>query len=135
MPLKIEIVLIVWVVFIQLVFAHSVRKIDFLGNGKLEGYSGYITVDQINGGNMFYWFFPTQNANKSVPLITCNRKIMLLFLVKLIDNFFKGFKLIKINFLLILIVINTTLITNRLSKTREVQVLRIKTKKNFILET
>lgn len=32
-------------------------------------YSGFITVNETAGSNMFYWFFPAQNGNANAPLL------------------------------------------------------------------
>lgn len=34
-----------------------------------ESYSGFITVNATTNSNMFYWYFPAQNGNKSAPLL------------------------------------------------------------------
>ena len=35
----------------------------------VESYSGFITVNQTTNSNLFFWFFPAENGNKSAPLI------------------------------------------------------------------
>jgi len=35
----------------------------------LESYSGFITADQANNGNMFFWFFPAAENPESAPVV------------------------------------------------------------------
>ena len=35
----------------------------------VDSYSGFITVNQTTNSNLFFWFFPAENGNKSAPLI------------------------------------------------------------------
>ena len=36
---------------------------------EVESYSGFITVDEKHNSNLFFWFFPAENGNKSAPLV------------------------------------------------------------------
>ncbi|XP_026804092.1 venom serine carboxypeptidase-like [Rhopalosiphum maidis] len=35
----------------------------------IESYSGYLTVDETYGSNMFFWFFPAANGNADAPVL------------------------------------------------------------------
>ena len=35
----------------------------------VESYSGFITVNRTTNSNLFFWFFPAENGNKSAPLL------------------------------------------------------------------
>jgi vitellogenic carboxypeptidase-like protein len=39
------------------------------GIGNFTSYSGYFTVNETTGSNMFFWYFPAQNGNASAPLL------------------------------------------------------------------
>jgi len=38
-------------------------------NSDLESYAGFITVDEPNQGNMFFWFFPAQENPETAPVV------------------------------------------------------------------
>ena len=38
-------------------------------NGEVESYSGFLTVDPSNNGNMFFWFFPAQENRENAPVV------------------------------------------------------------------
>jgi hypothetical protein len=35
----------------------------------VESYSGYLTVDKPNNGNMFFWFFPAEESPETAPVV------------------------------------------------------------------
>ncbi|XP_027852894.2 venom serine carboxypeptidase-like [Aphis gossypii] len=35
----------------------------------IESYSGYLTVDEVHGSNMFFWFFPAMNSAQDAPVM------------------------------------------------------------------
>lgn len=35
----------------------------------IESYSGYLTVDEKHGSNMFFWFFPAMNSARDAPVM------------------------------------------------------------------
>lgn len=35
----------------------------------INSYSGYVTVDKKYNSNIFFWYFPAQNRNKSAPVL------------------------------------------------------------------
>ena len=35
----------------------------------VESYSGFLTVDKPNNGNMFFWFFPAEENPESAPVV------------------------------------------------------------------
>lgn len=37
--------------------------------GAIESYSGYLTVDEKHGSNLFFWFFPAMNGAANAPVI------------------------------------------------------------------
>ena len=36
---------------------------------QVESYSGFLTVDKPNNGNMFFWFFPAEEAPETAPVV------------------------------------------------------------------
>ena len=38
-------------------------------NEDIESYSGFLTVDKENHGNMFFWFFPAEEDAEDAPLV------------------------------------------------------------------
>jgi vitellogenic carboxypeptidase-like protein len=39
------------------------------GIGSQESYAGFITVNETNNNNMFFWYFPAKNGNATAPLL------------------------------------------------------------------
>ena len=39
------------------------------GHSDIESYAGLITVDEANNGNMFFWFFPAEEAPETAPVL------------------------------------------------------------------
>jgi len=37
--------------------------------GAIESYSGYLTVDELHGSNMFFWFFPAVTGKVDAPVL------------------------------------------------------------------
>ncbi|CAI6361672.1 unnamed protein product [Macrosiphum euphorbiae] len=37
--------------------------------GAIESYSGYLTVDEAHGSNMFFWFFPAASGKSDAPVL------------------------------------------------------------------
>lgn len=37
--------------------------------GNIESYSGYLTVDEAHGSNMFFWFFPAVSGKADAPVL------------------------------------------------------------------
>ena len=35
----------------------------------VESYSGFLTVDKPNSGNMFFWFFPAEESPETAPVV------------------------------------------------------------------
>ena len=35
----------------------------------VESYSGFLTVDAPNNGNMFFWFFPAEESPETAPVV------------------------------------------------------------------
>jgi len=35
----------------------------------MESYSGFLTVDKVNNGNMFFWFFPAEEDPENAPVV------------------------------------------------------------------
>jgi len=38
-------------------------------DAQMESYSGFLTVDPDNNGNMFFWFFPAENEPSTAPVV------------------------------------------------------------------
>ena len=38
-------------------------------NEAVESYSGLLTVDPANNGNMFFWFFPAEESPETAPVV------------------------------------------------------------------
>ena len=38
-------------------------------NDAVESYSGFLTVDAPNNGNMFFWFFPAEESPETAPVV------------------------------------------------------------------
>ena len=38
-------------------------------NDAVESYSGFLTVDEPNNGNMFFWFFPAEENPETAPVV------------------------------------------------------------------
>merc|ERR1719187_33879 len=38
-------------------------------NEDIESYSGFLTVDKPNNGNMFFWFFPAEQSPETAPVV------------------------------------------------------------------
>jgi len=38
-------------------------------NEDIESYSGFLTVDKINAGNLFFWFFPAEESPETAPVV------------------------------------------------------------------
>jgi len=38
-------------------------------NEDVESYSGFLTVDKLNNGNMFFWFFPAEESPETAPVV------------------------------------------------------------------
>merc|ERR1712228_457384 len=38
-------------------------------NEDVESYSGFITADKANNGNMFFWFFPAEEDPENAPVV------------------------------------------------------------------
>ncbi|XP_022166518.1 venom serine carboxypeptidase-like [Myzus persicae] len=38
-------------------------------SGDIESYSGYLTVDEAHGSNMFFWFFPAESGKANAPVL------------------------------------------------------------------
>ena len=38
-------------------------------NEDVESYSGFITADKVNNGNMFFWFFPAEEDPENAPVV------------------------------------------------------------------
>jgi len=36
---------------------------------EVESYSGFLNVDKVNNGNMFFWFFPAESDRENAPLV------------------------------------------------------------------
>jgi len=51
----------------------SLAKVDWTLleglNGEVDSYSGLLTVDPENNGNMFFWFFPASEAPETAPVV------------------------------------------------------------------
>jgi vitellogenic carboxypeptidase-like protein len=48
----------------------TARKLSEVhGVGSSMSYSGYFTVNETFGSNMFFWLFPAQNGNPNAPLV------------------------------------------------------------------
>jgi len=43
------------------------RQASQVSLGNTTGYSGYFTVNETTGSNMFFWYFPAQNPNVANP--------------------------------------------------------------------
>jgi vitellogenic carboxypeptidase-like protein len=49
--------------------ARNLSRVDLKPDYSFPSYSGYLTVNEIHQSNLFFWFFPAQNANASAPLL------------------------------------------------------------------
>lgn len=49
--------------------ARNACKVEMPENVAIESYSGYLTVDELHGSNLFFWFFPATNDATNAPVI------------------------------------------------------------------
>ena len=53
----------------QIAQARNLSRVDLNPDYPHPSYSGYLTVNKTYDSNLFFWFFPAQNADASAPLL------------------------------------------------------------------